>query len=184
MIKKTTPRTQAAWRKWLEKNHSEENEVYLVHYKKHTGKRAMTAQQAMDEAICFGWIDTTINRLDENRYRQKFVKRKKTGRWSKNTLKYGKRLIKEGKMSPTGMKAYKQGLKNPIIDHDIPENSKEIEKLKQSLAKNKKAKEFFDNVAPSHKKMWLRWLTRAKREETKDRRIAKIVELCSQGKKF
>ncbi len=125
------------------KNHLKEKEIHLVHYKKHTGKRAMSSQEAMDEAICFGWIDTTIKRLDEDCYIQRFVRRKKTGRWSKNTVKYAQRLIKEGKMSSAGLKVYNQGLKNPLLDGDIPDNLEVPIRLKESLAKNKLAQERF-----------------------------------------
>ena len=183
-IKRIHPDSQENWRKWLEENHSKEKEVYLIHYKKHTSKRAMSSQEAMDEAICFGWIDTTMKRLDKDRYMQKFVRRKKTGNWSKNTIKYAKRLIKEGKMTPAGLRAYKLGLKRELIDVDISTSPETLQKLKQALAKNKKAEGFFNKVAPSHRRMWLRWLVRAKREKTKEARIAKILHLCSEERKF
>ncbi|MFH1771167.1 MAG: YdeI/OmpD-associated family protein [archaeon] len=183
-IKQINPKSQKAWRKWLEDNHLEEDAVYLVHYKKHTGKRAMSTQEAMDEAICFGWIDTTVKRLDEDCYIQRFVRRKNGGSWSRNTSSYAERLIKDGKMSPHGLKTYKLGVKKPLIDQHIPDNPEVPLKLKQALAKNKKAKMFFDSVAPSHRKLWLRGIYRAKLEETKEKRIKEIVALCSQGKKF
>jgi len=183
-IKQINPESQKAWRKWLEENHSKEEKVQLIHNKRHTGKRAMSSQEAMDEAICFGWIDTILKGLDENSYIQTFVRRKEKGNWSKNTIKHGKRLIEAGKMSPVGLKAYERGLKRKLLDEDIPDNIEAPVNLIKAFEKNKKAKEFFDKVIPSHKKMWFKWLYRAKREETKEKRIAEIVRLCSEGKKF
>ena len=99
------------WRKWLKKNHEKEKAVNLIKYKKHTGKPSLTSKEAMHEAICFGWIDTTINRIDKNRYSQKFVKRNKNGRWSANTISYARKLIREERMTPTGLKSFKEGFK-------------------------------------------------------------------------
>ena len=118
-IKKIHANSRQEWRKWLEKNHLKEDSVYLIRYKKHTGKPTLTPKEAMEEAICFGWIDTTVNRIDEERYAQRFVRRNKNSRWSNNTIKYAKRLMKERKMSPFGIKMFKEGLKKrkPIFSN-------------------------------------------------------------------
>lgn len=83
------------WRNWLKKNHLEETKVILIKYKKHTGKSSITNREAMEEAICFGWIDTTVKRIDDEKYSQTFVKRNKNSKWSINTLSYGKELLKK-----------------------------------------------------------------------------------------
>ena len=98
------------FRKWLAKNHDKESKVSIILHKKHTGKKSPTHRELMDEAICFGWIDTTINRLDEDRYIRNFSKRTKNSKWSYNTISYGKELIKQGRMAPAGLKFYKEGL--------------------------------------------------------------------------
>ena len=164
------------FKKWLRKNHKKERKVSVIVYKKHTGK-SLTHRELVDEAICFGWIDTTIKRLDEDRYMRNFTKRNKNSRWSENTLRYGKELIKKGKMTPEGLRFYKLGFKKLPHDHDIPKNPNMPEELKKALSKNKKAKEKFDNLAPSKKKMFYRWIIRAKLLETKKKRIRKIIEL-------
>lgn len=178
------PRTVATWRSWLEKNHSRKDAVRLLKYKKHTGKPSITHQESMDEAICFGWIDTTVKRIDEETYVRNFVRRKKTAGWSKNTLKYAKRLIKEGRMAPAGLKAYKLGLKKPVIGHDIPDNPDSPPELVKALNTSKRAMDFFSNLAPSYKRQSLRWLMSAKLPATKKKRISVIVERCKERKKF
>ncbi len=171
------------WREWLRKNHKKESKVYLVKYKKHTGKPTVNNKEAMEEAICFGWIDTTMKRLDDEKYQQAFVKRKKNANWSKNTLRYAKELIKKRKMTKAGLEAYKRGLKKLPIEHNIPKNPDVPEDLKKALEKNKKAKEFFDKLAPSYRKFYIRWVHRAVRKETKDKRIAEVIKRCSKNKK-
>ncbi|MBT4257856.1 YdeI/OmpD-associated family protein [archaeon] len=137
----------------------------------------------MEEAICFGWIDTTINRLDGERYIRKFSKRNKNSRWSDNTISYGKELIEQGRMAPAGLKFYEEGLKKPTHDAGIPKNPPMPEELRKALDKNPKAKENFNNLAPSIKKMYYRGILRGKREETRTKRINLIVEAAKAGKK-
>lgn len=110
------------FKKWLKKNHKKEKKVSVIVHKKHTGKPFPTHRELMEEAICYGWIDTTIRRLDEERYIRDFTKRNKNSKWSKNTLSYAKRLIEEGKMSPEGLKFYELGSKKLPHDHGIPKN--------------------------------------------------------------
>lgn len=176
MIKQFYPKNREEWREWLRKNHEKESSVYVIKYKKHTGKPTVTSKEAIEEAICFGWIDTTINRLDDERYMQRFVKRNKNSRWSNNTVKYAKRLIKEEKMTSAGLRAFKEGLKKPTIDHNLPKNPKVPEDLKKELEKNKRAKQNFYNFAPSYKRFYIYWIEKAKREETRNKRIKEVVK--------
>lgn len=117
-------KTRDDWRKWLKKNHEKEKKIGLIRYKKHTGKPSPSHKEAMDEAICFGWIDTTVNRLDDEKYIINFAKRNINSKWSYKTLSYAKEMKKQGKMSPAGLSAYKHGLSKPPQDqvpslHDI-----------------------------------------------------------------
>jgi uncharacterized protein YdeI (YjbR/CyaY-like superfamily) len=180
-IKTFTPKTMTEWRNWLEKNHVKETKVILIKYKKHTGKPMINAAQAMREAICFGWIDTTAKRVDEDRYSQTYVKRGKNSRWSVNTLRYGKELLKEGKMSPFGIKMYKEGLKKKAFDGHVPANPDMPQGLKDALDKNPKAKAFFETLPPSIKKMHYRRILYPKLEETRLKRIQEIVLMCEKG---
>lgn len=177
------PKTIKEWRKWLEKNHQKEKRVFLIKYKKHTGKPTFTHNAAMREAICFGWIDTTVKRLDHDRYGHFFVRRGENAGWSNNTLRYAKEMVKEGKMSSFGMKRYKQGLKKTTIDHGLPKNPELPKELKNALAKNKKAKTFFDGLAPSYRRFHIIMVSRAVRPETKQKRVKEIIQKCLEGKK-
>jgi uncharacterized protein YdeI (YjbR/CyaY-like superfamily) len=176
-----TSKGVADWRNWLKRNHSRETKVYLIKYKKHTGKPSITSMDAMMEAICFGWIDTTIRRIDDERYSQCFVRRNRNSRWSNNTLRYAKQLKNEGRMSAFGLKMYKEGLQKKAHDYGIPKNPDMPLNLKKELEKNSKAKEFFNKLAPSTKKMYYRWILHAKMEETRLKRIRGIVRMCRKG---
>jgi uncharacterized protein YdeI (YjbR/CyaY-like superfamily) len=169
------------FRKWLTKNHDKEKKVAVIVYKKHTGKQSSSHRELMEEAICFGWIDTTINKLDEKRYVRHFTKRNENSRWSKNTLSYARDLIKEKKMTPPGLKYYKEGLKKLPHDHGIPKNPTMPPELKKALSKDKTAKVNFNNFPASVKKTFYRWILRAKREETRVKRIKLSVERARSG---
>lgn len=179
-MKTITLFTRNEFRNWLEKNHVTENKVSVVLYKKHTGELSPSHKELMEEAICFGWIDTTIKRLDDERYVRNFCKRNRNSKWSDNTLSYAKELIKLKKMTPVGSKYYKEGLKKPTHDFGIPKNPDIPIELKQAL-KNK-AKDNFEKYTPSTKKMLYRWILRGKREETRNKRIKLIIERAKKGK--
>jgi uncharacterized protein YdeI (YjbR/CyaY-like superfamily) len=175
------PRDRKEWRDWLQKNHKTERAIYFVRYKNHTGKPSISHRIAMDEAICFGWIDTTVKRIDEERSRICFMRRNEKSRWSTSTQRHARRLIKERLMTPEGLKFYKMGLKKPVIDHGLPrdpETPKDLEK-----AFTKKSREFFHNLAPSYKRTFIYWVVKAKLPETKKKRIEIVVKCCEQGKK-
>lgn len=169
------------FRKWLQKNHDKETKVQIIIHKKHTGKPTLSHNEQIREAICFGWIDTTLNRLDNDRYLRTFVKRNKNSRWSNNTIKYAKELIKQGLMAPSGMKMYKEGLKKPTHDADIPLNPETAQDLIKELELNN-LKEKFESLSPSVKRTYNRWLFRAKLPETRKKRIRSIIELTKKGK--
>ena len=172
------------FRKWLMKNHDKERNVSVIVYKKHTGRLSPSHRELMEEAICFGWIDTTIKRVDEERYMRNFSKRNKNSKWSDNTIRYGKELIEKGKMTPAGLKFYKEGLKKPTHDHGIPKNPDMPSELKNALDKCGGAKKNFENFSASSKKMIYRWILRGKREETRVKRVNLIVLGAKLGKNY
>ena len=171
------------FRQWLIKNHDKETRVAVVLHKKHTGKPSPTHRELMEEAICFGWIDTTVKRIDENKFLRNFSRRNKNSKWSDNTLRYAKQLAKQGKMTEAGLRFYREGLKKPTHDHGIPKNPTIPLELKQALAKDKNAKEVFDTFSPSKKKMLYRWILGARLAATRQKRIATILEAIRIGKK-
>lgn len=170
------------FREWLSLNHDKEKRVGLIIHKKHTGKKSPSHLELMEEAICYGWIDTTLNRVDEDKYIRYFSKRNKNSKWSYNTLRYAKRLIKEKRMTPPGFKAYKEGLNKKPHDYGIDANPNIPEDLKRELDKNPRAKEIFDKIAPSYKKMYFRLILRAKLPETRKKRINLIIKQVLEKK--
>jgi len=176
--------TEKEWRAWFIKNHETEKKVILISHKKHTGKPCISHRQAMDGAICFGWIDTIVKRIDENTYSRTFVKRTDKSRWSNATLSYAKELVKRKLMTPTGMKRYKEGLKKPVIDHGLPRNPDVPNDLQKLLEKNSNAKQNFDKWPPSRKRNEIWWIMKAKRQETIDKRIKEVFERARDGKKL
>lgn len=169
------------FRKWLRKHHQKESKVALIVHKKHTGKLFPTHRELMEEAICFGWIDTTIKRVDEDTFIRYFSKRNQNSRWSDNTLGYAKELIKKGQMAAEGLRFYELGLKRPTHDHGIPKNPDMPPELKLALQKDKIAKDNFEKFPPSAKRTLYRWILRAKLPETRNKRI-KIITKSARTK--
>lgn len=172
------------WRNWLKKNHLKKEKIILVKYKKHTGRPIIHNRDSMKEAICFGWIDTTAKRIDEDRWGITYVKRNKNSKWSKNTLSYGKELLKKGRMSEFGIKMYKEGLAKKPHDHGIPDNPQVPRYLREEIEKDKAIIENFKNLAPSYKRTLLRWLLRAKQDKTKNKRIKIILQSLKKNQKI
>ena len=170
-VKQVVVKTRTQWRNWLLKNHKKEKKVGLISYKKHTGISSISHKESIKEAICFGWIDTTLNRLDDQRYLRHFVKRGPNASWSKNTLEYAREMVKQGLMVSAGLEAYKRGLKKKPHDHDV--NYSDPPSLLNGLSKkkNKKAKKNYASLSKSNKKLFNSWINRAKRQETIDKRV-------------
>jgi uncharacterized protein YdeI (YjbR/CyaY-like superfamily) len=176
------PKKRSDWRKWLEKNHKKEKEIWLFFYKKHTGKQRISYGDAVEEALCFGWIDSTVKRIDEEKYCQKFSPRNNNSVWSELNIKRVKKLIKEGKMTDAGMVKFKS---DNIITPTrlINTDEKDIPSfILDALKKSPSALEKFQKIAPSHKRNYLRWITEAKREETRQRRLAQAVKMLLNSK--
>ena len=170
------------FRRWLSKNHDKKTKVALVIHKKHTGKKSPSHRELMDEAICFGWIDTTIKRIDEEKYIRHFSRRNKNSSWSMNTLGYARELIKSKRMTPHGLKFYHEGKKKKAFDHGVPKNPEVSEDLKKALSKNKRAKKNFESLTNSYRRTYLRWIEYSKTPETRKKRISETIKKMSQGK--
>ncbi len=174
-------RDRATWRKWLEKNHESFREVWLVYYKKHTGKPTVSYNEAVEEALCFGWIDSTIKRIDDEKYAQKFTPRKRNSKWSDWNKKRVKKLIAENKMAPPGLKS----IENIDLTIEAKPRQKDLvipEYIIDGLATNNRAFDFFSQLSPSRKRMFMQWIESAKKEETRQRRLLETIRLCSENK--
>jgi uncharacterized protein YdeI (YjbR/CyaY-like superfamily) len=179
--------TKNEWRRWLQKNHCNVNELWLIFYKKETGKPTLNYGDAVEEALCFGWIDSIVKKINEEKYVRKFTPRKKSSVWSELNKKRVKKLIKDGRMTEFGLEkitaAKKSGTWNkktepPKVSCDVPKD------FMSALNKNRKAKSNFEKFSPSDKKRYYMWINIAKKKETKDRRIKESIELLSKNKEL
>ena len=175
------------WRKWLTKKHDmEKNGIWLVFYKKKTSKPSLEYEQAVEEAICFGWVDSIIKKIDEAKYVRKFTPRKADSFWSQLNKKRAERMIKQGLMTKAGLAKIKVAKKTGLWDKDPrPKITFEIpDEFAAALAKNKGAKENFDKLALTYRRHYIGWIVTAKRGQTKKRRIDESIALLEQGKKL
>jgi uncharacterized protein YdeI (YjbR/CyaY-like superfamily) len=174
-------RTRAAWRAWLSRNHAIAKEVWLVYLKKHTGKPRLTYPEAVEEALCFGWIDTTVNRLDEDQYTQRFTPRTNTRNWSKLNLERFERMVAQGRMTKAGRTKRPAGVRPPKkrlqTGDPVPGF---IEKV---LASRPAARKKFLALAPSYRRDYVRWITEAKRPETRERRLKEALRRLGANRK-
>ena len=171
------------WRKWLEKNHKEKKEIWLTYYKKHTKKPTIPYDDAVEEALCFGWIDSTVKRIDDEKYVQRYTPRKLNSIWSQKNIARVKKMIKEEKMTNFGLKKYDHGMKNNL---QVPPDNKNLIIPKDFLTSIKKeptAYKNFSNIAKSYKKMYIHWINNAKKDETRKRRIDKTIKLLKENNK-
>jgi len=171
------------WRSWLEKNFDKKSEVWLLYYKKHTGKPTIPYDDAVEEALCFGWIDSTVKRVDDEKHVQRYTPRNLDSIWSENNIRRVKKMIKEGKMTKTGLEKYRYGMRKGLQAPPTDKNIKVPDDFQKALKSEKKAFENFSNLAPSYRVMYIYWVTSAKKEETRKRRIAKAVRLLKENKK-
>ena len=175
------------WRRWLKENYKSREEAWLVYYKKHTGKPTIPYDDAVEEAICFGWIDSTVRRIDEERYRQRYTPRHIKSIWSELNVKRAEKMIKEGKMTEVGLEKFKAGLRDNtrLLESGITSNKKIIipEGLKKDLKKNSEAWKNFNNFADSYKKRYIFWYLDAKREETREKRAKEIIRRSEENKR-
>lgn len=187
MTDRFTPKSRDAWRTWLEKHHDSSAEVWLVFYKRHTGKPTLSYSDAVEEAICFGWIDGIRKRIDAERYTHRFTPRRPASNWSEANRKRAARLTKAGLMTPAGRKAIGRAKRNgtwqptdqtPDFDVSVPAE------LAARLKGNKKAERFFASLAPSYQQQFTGWINLAKREQTRQRRIEESIRLLARGEKL
>jgi uncharacterized protein YdeI (YjbR/CyaY-like superfamily) len=172
------------WRNWLEKNHNQCDEgIWIVYFKKHTKKPSISYDEAVEEALCFGWIDSKINRIDEERYRQIFIPRRKKSIWSLLNKKRAQKLIKEGKMTEAGLKEIKKAKKQGTWQKAYTSQTKPTmpEELKKALKQNTVALDNFNNFTNSMQLRYIYWINDAKREETRQKRIKQVVQLATQN---
>jgi uncharacterized protein YdeI (YjbR/CyaY-like superfamily) len=171
------PASQAEWRQWLDKNHVSKQSVWLVFYSKSSTKKSITWSEAVDVALCYGWIDSKKIKIDEETSHQFFSKRKAQSTWSKINKEKVRQLIEQGIMTQAGLDSIEKAKQNgswTVLDEVeeliIPQD------LDEAFNKFEGSKTYFLSLSKSVKKMMLQWLVLAKRPETRQKRIAEIIE--------
>ena len=175
-----------AWRAWLEENHATATEAWLILYKKHTGKPSLSLEEAVEEALCFGWIDGLLQRLDDEKYTLRFSPRKTGSVWSQVNKRRVAKLIKQGRMTEAGIAKIKEAKTNgQWRAATLREDTTNIpDDLRQALKANSQARHNFDRLAPSHKRQYIYWIASAKTDKTRQRRIQETVGLVMVNKKL
>jgi len=178
--------SRSAWREWLRENHDVRREVWLIYYKKPTGKPSIPYDDSVEEALCFGWIDSIIKKLDEERFARKFTPRKPKSRWSETNKERARRMMRNGKMAEAGLAKIKEAKKSGEWSRTPPKRKELVISpyMKAALARNKKARENFDNLAKSYRRQYVGWISSAKREETRKRRLAEVIRLLEKNERL
>ncbi|MDR3627351.1 MAG: YdeI/OmpD-associated family protein [Ignavibacteriaceae bacterium] len=189
-MRKTNPvisfESAKEFERWLEQKHLKYEEIWLRIFKKDSGKNSVTYPEALDEALCYGWIDGQKDKYDDTSWLQKFTPRRPGSKWSERNTQNAERLIKSGKMKPSGMKeieaAKSDGRWNTAYS---PQSTAAVpEDFLMELKKNKKAETFFNTLNKTNIYSITYRLQTAKKTETRQKRIKLILEMLSNGKKF
>lgn len=174
-VKSYYAKNRKAWRNWLQKNHLKETGVWLIYYKKGSGKTRVSWEEAVEEALCFGWIDSIAKPIDEEKYKQKFTPRKTKSVWSAINKKKVELLIQQNLMMPAGWEIIETGKKNGSwtqLDH--VENFVIPPELEKFFVKNKTVLKYFESLSKFRRKQWLYRMNSAKLPETKKKRLEEL----------
>ena len=173
--------TREKWRAWLKKNHAKAAEAWLIFAKKGSGETTVSYDEAVEEALCFGWIDGLVKRFDEKHYMQRFTPRRADSNWSELNLKRFQRLVAEGRMTAAGL------ARPPAAAPVVPPRERTDRPpayLRKALQENEPAWTHFEELPPSHRKEYIAWIDSAKKEETRQRRIAEAVKTLIEKKRL
>jgi uncharacterized protein YdeI (YjbR/CyaY-like superfamily) len=180
-VKTLDARTAEQWRRWLAGHHDSASEVWLVFHKRPTRRASIAYEDAVDEAICFGWVDSLIKRLDGARYARKFTPRKPDSIWSSSNRKRYARLKASGRLMPAGLDRAPTD-RRPDARRPLPSTVPQY--IQEALRKRPKARSSFERLAPSHRRRYVAWIDFAKQQETKMRRLQEVIRLLAAGKEL
>jgi uncharacterized protein YdeI (YjbR/CyaY-like superfamily) len=177
--------TRDKWRRWLEFNHDKSQGIWLVYYKKNTKIPSVAYAEAVEEALCFGWIDSKVQTIDKLTYRQIFTPRNPKSVWSETNKKRVEMMIGAGQMTRAGLEKIEAAKKNGQWENAYGKRDSVVmaDDLKTALVQNPQAWENFNNFSTSSQSTYIRWISSAKRVETRENRISRVVELSSKNKK-
>ena len=178
--------TPAEFRAWLEANHETQTELVVGFYKKASGVPSMTWPEAVDEALCFGWIDGVRHTVDDRRYTNRFTPRRRGSNWSAVNVRKVAALTKAGRMRPAGLRAYdaRSEKKTGVYSFEQPEDPKLTRDQQRRFRADPEAWAFFRSMRPSYRRTATWWVVSAKREATRDRRLAQLIEDSHAGRRI
>jgi uncharacterized protein YdeI (YjbR/CyaY-like superfamily) len=173
-----------AWHAWLQENHAVEKEAWLMILKKHASGRGISYDEALDEALCFGWIDGLMRSVDDNTFTLRFSPRKARSIWSEGNKQRVERLIEQGRMSEAGMAKIREAKENGEWDKAAEREDTSFlpSDLEEALQRDGRIWLTWESLAPSRKKQYIYWITSAKTEETRQRRIRETVAMVEKSR--
>ncbi len=184
MTKPTFFVTASEFRSWLEQHHDDTPELWVGFYKKASGKPSITWPEAVDEALCFGWIDGVRRSIDDKRYVNRFTPRTPTSTWSALNIRRVKELAQEGRMHPAGLTAFgkRADERSAIYSYEQRKAAKLHPAEERRFRANRDAWKFFQAQPPSYRQAAIWWVVSAKREETRLRRLTTLIEDSGGGR--
>jgi len=173
------------FRQWLSENHDQKDVQWVGYYKVATGKPSIRWEESVREALCFGWIDGLRKSIDKESYKIRFTPRRLDSHWSDKNIRMVEELIKEGKMESPGLKAYEiQDQKNSRQTSYEREKVELKEEYENKIRENEKAWTFFRELAPGYTRISIHWVMSAKLEDTRQKRLIKLIESCEKQEKI
>ena len=172
------------FRRWLERNHHKQTELWVGYYKKGTGRPSLTWPESVDQALCYGWIDGIRKSIDQQSYRIRFTPRKPRSIWSAVNIAKMQKLKKAGLVTPAGLAAFdKKSIERSRVYSYERETAELSEEFERKIRANKKAWRFWQDLSPYARKATTHWVTSARKEETRLRRLAVLIESAEAGLK-
>lgn len=178
--------TPEAFRKWLDRNHEKAGEIVVGFYRKHTGRSTVTWSEAVDEALCYGWIDGIRRRIDGESYSNRFTPRRAGSNWSAVNVKRVEALIRAGKMTPAGLRAFeaRRDQNSGTYSYEQRGDAKFDEKQLARFQADPVAWRHFESLAPGYRCLATWWVVSARKAETRERRLTKLIEDSRAGRKI
>jgi uncharacterized protein YdeI (YjbR/CyaY-like superfamily) len=176
--------TPADFRAWLERHHESDSELIVGFHKRGGGRPSITWPEAVDQALCFGWIDGVRRRIDDASYSIRFTPRKARSTWSAVNIKRMKELVEEGLVAPAGIAAFERRAddRSAIYSYEQPKAAKLEPDQERRLRADERARAFFEAQPPSYRRAAIHWVTSAKKPETRERRLSQLIECSAAGR--
>jgi uncharacterized protein YdeI (YjbR/CyaY-like superfamily) len=180
-------RTRDQWRRWLQKHHTSQAEIWLVFDRKCTGRACIEYDAAVEEALCFGWIDGILKKMDDDQYGRRFTPRRASSKWSALNKRRAAKMIEEGRMTEAGRATLNYAGDEDGYGRTPASKAEELVVpacLAQALLGNRAAAANFERLAPSYRRNYIRWIAAAKTDQTRDKRVSEAVALLVENRRL